>query len=45
MGTFSTFFSYHMATIEGGLVTTNNEGLYHILLSMRAHGWTRNLPK
>jgi CDP-6-deoxy-D-xylo-4-hexulose-3-dehydrase len=45
MGTFSTFFSHHMATMEGGFVVTNNEELYHILLSMRAHGWTRNLPK
>ncbi len=45
MGTFSTFFSHHMATMEGGFVTTNDEELYHILLSIRAHGWTRNLPK
>lgn len=45
VGTFSTFFSHHMATMEGGFVTTDDEELYHILLSMRAHGWTRNLPK
>jgi len=45
MGTFSTFFSHHMATMEGGFVTTDDEELYHILLSLRAHGWTRNLPK
>jgi len=45
MGTFSTFFSHHMATMEGGFVTTDDKELYHILLSMRAHGWTRNLPK
>ena len=45
MGTFSTFFSHHMATMEGGIVTTNDEELYHVLLSLRAHGWTRNLPK
>ena len=45
IGTFSTFFSHHMATMEGGLVTTDNEELYHILLCLRAHGWTRNLPK
>jgi len=45
IGTFSTFFSHHMATMEGGFVTTDDEELYHILLSMRAHGWTRNLPK
>tara|TARA_B110000046_G_scaffold184520_1_gene223238 strand:- start:20453 stop:21616 length:1164 start_codon:yes stop_codon:yes gene_type:complete len=45
MGTFSTFFSHHMSTMEGGIVVTDDEELYHILLSMRAHGWTRNLPK
>lgn len=44
MGTFSTFFSHHMATMEGGMVLTNNEEYYHILLCLRAHGWTRNLP-
>lgn len=45
MGTFSTFYSHHIATMEGGFVTTDDEELYHILLSLRAHGWTRNLPK
>ena len=45
MGTYSTFFSHHMATMEGGLVATDDEELYHILLSLRAHGWTRQLPK
>jgi len=45
MGTFSTFFSHHMATMEGGMVVTNDEELQHILLCLRAHGWTRNLPK
>jgi CDP-4-dehydro-6-deoxyglucose reductase, E1 len=45
MGSFSTFFSHHMSTMEGGLIATDDEELYHILLSLRAHGWTRNLPK
>lgn len=45
VGTFSTFFSHHMATMEGGFVSTDDEELYHILLSLRAHGWTRNLPQ
>ena len=45
IGTFSTYFSHHISTMEGGFVTTDNEELYHILLSLRAHGWTRNLPK
>jgi CDP-6-deoxy-D-xylo-4-hexulose-3-dehydrase len=45
MGSFSSFFSHHISTMEGGLVVTDNEELYHIMLSLRAHGWTRNLPK
>jgi CDP-4-dehydro-6-deoxyglucose reductase, E1 len=45
MGSFSSFFSHHISTMEGGLIVTDNEELYHILLSLRAHGWTRNLPK
>ncbi|PIA78002.1 pyridoxamine 5-phosphate oxidase [Gaetbulibacter sp. 4G1] len=45
MGTFSTFFSHHMATMEGGLIVTDDEELYHVLISLRAHGWTRHLPK
>ena len=45
MGTYSTFFSHHMATMEGGLIGTDDEELYHILLSIRSHGWTRHLPE
>jgi CDP-4-dehydro-6-deoxyglucose reductase, E1 len=44
MGSFSSFFSHHICTMEGGLVVTDDEELYHIMLSLRAHGWTRNLP-
>lgn len=45
MGSFSTFFSHHISTMEGGMIVTDDEELYQILLSLRAHGWTRNLPK
>jgi CDP-4-dehydro-6-deoxyglucose reductase, E1 len=45
MGSHSTFFSHHISTMEGGLIVTDDEELFHILLSLRAHGWTRNLPK
>ncbi|MBB4839788.1 CDP-6-deoxy-D-xylo-4-hexulose-3-dehydrase [Sphingomonas kyeonggiensis] len=45
MGTYSCFFSHHISTMEGGMVSTDDEELYHILLSLRAHGWTRNLPR
>ncbi len=45
MGTYSSFFSHHISTMEGGLVVTDDEELYHILLCLRSHGWTRHLPK
>lgn len=44
VGSFSTFFSHHMCTMEGGVTVTDDEHLYHLMLSIRAHGWTRNLP-
>ena len=45
IGTFSTFFSHHISTIEGGVAVTNNEEIFHLLKCLRAHGWTRNLPE
>lgn len=44
-GSYSSFFSHHIATMEGGVAVTDDEELYHIMLSLRAHGWTRNLPR
>ena len=45
LGTFSFFFSHHISTMEGGMIVTDDKELYHILLSLRAHGWTRDLPE
>lgn len=45
MGSYSSFFSHHIATMEGGLIVTDDDELYEIMLCLRAHGWTRNLPK
>lgn len=45
MGSYSAFFSHHISTMEGGIVVTDDEELLHIMLSLRAHGWTRDLPK
>ncbi|CAB4130312.1 lipopolysaccharide biosynthesis protein RfbH [uncultured Caudovirales phage] len=45
LSTFSFYFGHHMSTIEGGMVSTDNEDLYHILLSIRSHGWDRDLPE
>ena len=44
-GSFSTFFSHHLNTMEGGVIATDDEETYHILLSLRSHGWTRGQPK
>ena len=44
LSTFSFYFGHHMSTIEGGMVSTDDEDLYHILLSIRSHGWDRDLP-
>ena len=43
-GTYSSFYSHHISTMEGGMVTTDDEAMYHTLKSIRAHGWTRELP-
>lgn len=45
MGTFSSFFSHHISTMEGGLIVTDDVELYQLMYSMRAHGWTRGLPE
>jgi CDP-6-deoxy-D-xylo-4-hexulose-3-dehydrase len=44
MGTFSSYFSHHISTIEGGIILTDDEQLHQELRSLRAHGWTRDLP-
>ena len=44
IGTFSTFFSHHISTMEGGVLVTDNTEIAHVARSMRAHGWTRDLP-
>ncbi len=44
INTFSFFFSHHISTIEGGMILTNDEELFHLSRSIRAHGWTRDLP-
>lgn len=43
MSSCSTYFGHIMSTIEGGIVTTNDEKLYEILIQLRSHGWSRDL--
>ncbi|MEO9590219.1 DegT/DnrJ/EryC1/StrS family aminotransferase [Rhodopirellula bahusiensis] len=42
-GSFSFFFSHHMTTMEGGMVTCHNEEDADALRVLRAHGWSRGL--
>lgn len=44
LGTYSTFYSHHLCTMEGGMIVTDDQELYEYMLCIRAHGWTRNLP-
>lgn len=44
LNSFSFFFSHHISTMEGGMVLTDDLELAHLCRSMRAHGWTRDLP-
>jgi CDP-6-deoxy-D-xylo-4-hexulose-3-dehydrase len=43
--TFSFFVGHHLSTIEGGMITTDNEELADMLLIARSHGWGRHLSK
>lgn len=42
--TFSFFVGHHMSTIEGGMICTDDEELYRMLVMVRAHGWDRSMP-
>lgn len=42
MSSFSFYYGHHMSTIEGGMVSTNDEEIYKLLLSIRSHGWDRD---
>ena len=40
-GAFSFFFSHHLTTGEGGMITTSDRDLADACRSIRAHGWIR----
>jgi CDP-6-deoxy-D-xylo-4-hexulose-3-dehydrase len=45
MSSFSTYFGHTMSTIEGGIVTTNDQDIYNTLVQLRSHGWDRDLDQ
>lgn len=44
IATHSFFYSHHISTMEGGMCVTDDFELYCIMKSLRAHGWSRELP-
>ena len=42
-GTYSFYYSHQISSGEGGMIVCNSFEDYQLLLSMRAHGWSRNL--
>lgn len=43
MSTFSLYYGHHASVIEGGMICTNDKELHNLLLSIRSHGWSRDL--
>jgi CDP-6-deoxy-D-xylo-4-hexulose-3-dehydrase len=41
--TFSFYYGHHMTTIEGGIISTDNEELYELMKIKRSHGMARLL--
>ena len=41
MSCFSFYFGHHMTTIEGGMISTDNEEIYELARMFRSHGMTR----
>lgn len=39
--TFSFYFGHHMSTIEGGMVSSNDDDLYDLMRMKRSHGMAR----
>ena len=40
---FSFYYAHHMSTIEGGMICTNDKGIYHLALTLRSHGMAREI--
>jgi CDP-6-deoxy-D-xylo-4-hexulose-3-dehydrase len=45
MSSFSFYFGHQLSTIEGGMVNTDDQELYEMLLMLRSHGWAKDLSK
>lgn len=41
LSNFSFYYAHHLSTIEGGMVCTNDDGVYETLRMLRSHGMVR----
>ena len=41
MSNFSFYYAHHMSTIEGGMISTNDESIYEMVRMARSHGMVR----
>ena len=44
-GSFSFYYGHHISSIEGGAITLSDDKLYSVMLSIRSHGWSRDVPE
>ena len=42
---FSTYFGHHISTLEGGVICTDNFEFAEMMLSLRSHGWSRDMTQ
>ena len=40
---FSFYFGHHISTVEGGMISSNDNTFIQIATSIRSHGWNRDL--
>lgn len=45
MSSFSYYIAHHLSCVEGGMVCTDDEDIYDMLVMGKANGWSRTLPK
>ncbi len=42
-GSYSLYYGHHLSTIEGGVVVTDDQEFYRLVVALRSHGWSRDL--
>jgi CDP-6-deoxy-D-xylo-4-hexulose-3-dehydrase len=45
MSNFSFYYAHHMSTVEGGVISTNDDEIYETLRMLRSHGMVREASK